>query len=368
MESTPNQANNHTHERAVVPPPAQVRDAGAEALAEALRSSFFIVKMAMVLLVLVFLASGIRVVGPQERAIVLRFGKAVGEGEKALRKPGILWAFPYPIDEVVKVPITELQHVTSTVGWYAVRPEDELAGKEPEPGPTLNPAADGYLLTGDQNIIHSRVRLYYRIEDPVLFQFGFTGATNAVLEALNNALIHAAARFRVDDVLYRDVAGFKDEITRHVTRLLKAYGIGVEVDHCEVLGAPIPPRQVARDFHKVTMARETRTRKINEAQAYANQVLSQAEATAAVTTNQAAAETARMLAALRGDARRFEDLLPKYEANPALFMEAQFVETMSRLLTNAVEKVFVSERRDGKPREFRVLLNREPLKPRPQSQ
>ena len=48
-------------------------DAGSQALAEALRGSFAIIKVVMVLLVLLFLASGFFTVGPQERAILLRF-------------------------------------------------------------------------------------------------------------------------------------------------------------------------------------------------------------------------------------------------------------------------------------------------------
>src|SRR5678815_5199270 len=114
----------------VLPPETPV-DAGSQALSEALRSSFVIVKFVMGLLVLVFLASGFFTVGPQERAIILRFGKPVGEGQKALLGPGLHWSFPYPIDEYVKVSITGIQQVTSSVGWFAITPEQELAGTEP---------------------------------------------------------------------------------------------------------------------------------------------------------------------------------------------------------------------------------------------
>src|ERR1043166_8246774 len=106
-------------------------DSGSQALSEALRSSFGIVKFLMVILVLVFLASGIFQVGPQERAIRLHFGKPVGEGNKALLRPGLHWSYPYPIDERTNVSISGIQKVTSTVGWYAVTPEQELAGTEP---------------------------------------------------------------------------------------------------------------------------------------------------------------------------------------------------------------------------------------------
>src|SRR5438309_6873620 len=124
-------------------------DAGSQALSEALRSSFGIVKFLLGLLIIVFLASGIFQVGPQERAIKLRFGKPVAEGAKALLGPGLHISFPYPIDESVKVSITGIQKVSSSVGWFAITPEQELAVAEPFGGGSLNPEMDGYALTAD---------------------------------------------------------------------------------------------------------------------------------------------------------------------------------------------------------------------------
>src|SRR5436305_13559397 len=103
------------------PPPDDLRDtallpetpidAGSQALSEALRSSFAIVKVVMVILVLVFIGSGFFQVGPSQRAILLRFGKPVGQGEQALLGPGLHLSLPYPIDECVMVPITSIQQV-----------------------------------------------------------------------------------------------------------------------------------------------------------------------------------------------------------------------------------------------------------------
>ncbi len=109
-------------------------DAGSRALAEALRSSFAIVKVVMVLMVVVFFLFRLfHRVGPQEKAVILRFGKPVGDGQKALLSAGLHWSLPYPIDEVVKIPITEIQKVSSTVGWYLTTPEAELSGEELPP-------------------------------------------------------------------------------------------------------------------------------------------------------------------------------------------------------------------------------------------
>ena len=63
-------------------------DAGSQALSEALRSSFGIIKFVMFLLVLVFLGSGMFKVGPGERAIKLRMGRVVGTGAAGLARAG----------------------------------------------------------------------------------------------------------------------------------------------------------------------------------------------------------------------------------------------------------------------------------------
>jgi hypothetical protein len=66
---------------------------------------------------------------------------------------------------------------------------------------------------------------------------------------------------------------------------------------------------------------------------------------------------------IAGDAKRFNDLLPKYEGNPDLFRQVQLVGLMGQVLTNVQEKIFLPTRLDGKTRELRLLLNREPPKP-----
>src|ERR1700744_3574943 len=126
--SHPHDEHGHPHA------PETHVDAGSQALNEALRSSFAIVRIVMAILVVVFLCSGFFKVEPNERAMILHFGKPEGAGAKALLGPGLHWSFPYPIDEVVKVSVTGIQKVTSDVGWYAVTPEQELSGQLPMGG------------------------------------------------------------------------------------------------------------------------------------------------------------------------------------------------------------------------------------------
>jgi membrane protease subunit HflK len=348
------------------PAPETPLDAGSQALADALRSSFAIVKFVMVLLMGVFLMSGFFQVGPQERALVLHFGRPKGEGAKALLGPGLHWSFPYPIDECVKVSITGLQRVGSTVGWFAISPELELAGAEPMAVPSLNPAVDSYALTADGNIIHTRATLTYRIEDPIRYVFSFVNASNAVQNALNQALIHTASRFNVDDILTRDIAGFREAVRRRVSELVEKRQLGVIVEQCDVQSRA--PAKLKEDFANVLKAEINRNKVLNDARSYENQVLSKATADANARLNLAQSERARLVAEVSSRAEQFQQLLPKYQENPALFVQQRLAETLGRSLTNVQDKIFVPESLDGKAKELRLLLNREPPKPKTEEQ
>jgi membrane protease subunit HflK len=349
----------HSHDRLPEPalPPETPMDAGSQALAEALRSSFAIVKVVMVLLVLLFLASGFFTVGPQERAILLRFGRPVGEGEKALLLPGLHWSLPYPIDESIKVSISGLQQVASSVGWYAVTPEQMLAGIEPPAAATLNPIVDGYALTADANIIHTRATLTYRIKDPIRYVFSFVNASNAVQNALDNALLYAASRFKVDDILTRDITGFQEDVRRRATRLAENEDLGISIEQCVVLSAP--PRQLKDAFANVLKAEVMRSKVLNEARSSENQVTNKASADAESLINLAQSDRARRVSDMAAQAERFLEILPQYREHPSLFAQQRLTETLGRVLTNVQDKIFLADGADGKPKELRLLLNRE---------
>ena len=351
------------------PPPAQPLDPGAQALADALHSSFGIVKFVMAALFVVFLFSGFFTVGPREKAIKLRFGKPVGEGDKVLLGSGAHWAWPYPIDEVIKIPITEVQEVRSRSHWFMQTAVQEAAGEVPPAGPSLNPALDGYALTADRNIIHTKAALRYRIEDPVrcVFDFssggdqtyGLTGISNAVLNALDNALIHAAARTRVDDVL-REKTAFQDAVQRRVVQLVLEQKLGVVVEQCLV--ETRQPRQLDMAFKFVTDAGQRAQTARTEAEGYRNTKLSEAEGEAAARLNTARAERNDMVAKIEGDAAIFNKVLPYYRADAQLFIQQELTKVSGRAIAGVDYKMYLPTTAAGKPMELRLNLNREPLK------
>ncbi len=349
---------------AAPPPPAPepTEDAGSRALSEALHSSFGIVKVIMLILVVVFFGSGFFTVSSQERALILRFGRPIGQGEDQLLGPGAHWSFPYPIDEVVKIPFSQFQTVTSTTGWYATTPDMEATNSEPPAGSTLNPAADGYTLTSDINIIHVRATLRFRINNPLNYVLKFVNASNVVQGALNEAIFYTSARFTADQALRLDILGFKERITARVQQLVEQQALGISVEQVDVRA--IPPRYVKPNFEAVLSA-EVERRQTNElAQTYANKVRSAAHGEASALLNAGETDRNRLVQAITAEAKYFTNQLPYYRSNPDVYLTRVWTETLGRIMTNnAVEKFPLLRQANGRPTELRIMLGREPQKP-----
>jgi modulator of FtsH protease HflK len=354
--------HDHGHEHPAPAPGDTVvqEDASSQALAEALRSSFGIVKVIMVLLVVVFICSGFFQVKQGQNAIRLHLGAPVMQGKDALLGPGLHWAWPYPIDYVTNIPSSQLITVRSSTAWYNVTPEQEALGQEPQGGLSLNPAVDGYAITGDGNIIHTRAFLTYRIDDPVRYVFDFVNASNSVRDALDNALLDTAARFKVDDVLTRDITRFQDEVSARVTELIQLEKLPVVVESCQV--DSVPPLSLKVAFNSVLTAVLERDKAMSDAKSYENQALSKAASDAASRTNSAQAERILLVESVQAEAKRFSDLLPHYQENPKLFANILLTEKLGQVMTNVEDKIYLPERADGKTRELRLQLSREPQK------
>jgi membrane protease subunit HflK len=355
---------HHDHEHDA----PETQDAGSQALSEALRSSFAIVKIVMLLMVLAFFSSGFFTVGPQEKAVILRFGKPVGEGQKALLNAGLHWSLPYPIDEVVKIPITEQQIVRSTVGWYFTtltsdgQDMSDLTGEEIPASATLNPAVDGYVLTADRNILHASATLRYHIDDPIRYVFGFTNAAVTVQNVLNNSLLFTAANFKVDDILLNRVDEFREAVQLRVTDLAEQENLGIVIEQCDVESRP--PRQLQSVFDQVTDARVNRDKALIDAHSYENQKTNAASAQAVSIIDVAEADRTNYVASITAEAKRFNDLLPGFKANPSLFAQMTLVQTMGQVLTNT-DNWFEPTESAGTKYENRFMLNREPPEPKP---
>lgn len=342
-------------------PAIPVEDASSQALNEALGSSFLLVRILIVALAAAFVASCVFTVNPNEVAVVLRFGRPRGTGADMLLKQGLHWALPLPIDEIVRIPIGESKSLRAHHAWYAISPEEEAAGTVPSAQPALRPGVDGHTLTSDGNILHVRATMKYRIADPVAYTFQFHDVTNTLVNFLDNAIYHASARFTADAALYKERTAFTDAIRVRLASLVERAGLGISLEPLDVeVSAPL---YVKDAFDDVIKAEQDRSKKISEAQGYFDETVRKAEGEASAIRSGGLVLSNSLVQAVGAEAKFFLDQLPIYDRNPLLFRERKRLEAVAQVLTNATDKFFLPQRADGRPRELRLQLNREPLSP-----
>ena len=342
-----------------LPPEAPMEDAGTQALSDALASSFRFIRALMIILVVVFLGSGIFTVNPNEVAVILRLGKPAGSGADAILRPGIHWSFPSPIDEIVRIPVGESRAVEATNCWYQVTPEMEISGELPPSLSTLQPGVDGYALTSDGNIIHARATAKYRIADPLRYAFGFRGATNILENALNNAVLYAAVRHTAEESLYKDKTGFQDAVRRRFLQTIEKANLGIDLEPIQV--QTFPPMYVKEAFDQVLEAEQALSEARNTSQGEAEEITRKAVGEGRALISDGITRSNMLVQTLRADAEAFSDQLADYQRNPRLFRERLLVETMFQVLTNVNDKWLLPESKDGRRRQIRLMLNREPL-------
>lgn len=337
-------------------------DASSQALSEALGSSVWLMKAIVAVLAAAFIASCIFTVKPNEIAVVLRFGKPRGAGPEMILKQGLHFALPYPIDEIVRVRVGEVQTVYSRTPWAYIDPAEESVGKitPPKDRDRLNPAADGHVLMADGNILHARGTVKYRITDPVAYAFRFGSVSNLLANALNNAIYHASSTFHSDEALYKDQAGFREAVRQRLDNWIARTQLGVTIDLLEVQTAA--PGYVADFFDAVTKAEQTRSSKISDAEGEANSIVGKAagEAQAILAGGQVASNA--LVQAVFADADAFARQREFYKQNPELFRRRLLADSISRVMTNANHVFFLESD------ELRLLLNRGPQTPPKQAQ
>ncbi len=345
--------------------PKAIEDAGTEALSDALKSSFWFVKGIFVILILGLVLSCFRQVHPHEVAVVLRFGKIVGVGQEAIRPPGMVFVLPYPIDELVRIPVAGTHTVKSLAGWFGRNADYDMSGEQdvPSDAQSLRPGVDGYAITGDGNIIHARATVTYTIDDPVAYAFSFSNVTNLLQNIVDDAVIRTSARFTAADALYENPTAYNEAIRTRIEQKAQVENkLGIKISLVTV--DTKVPLAVKAAFNGVQTAVENRNKQVNEARGYAGETLSKAQGEYQAVLNRGMSRSNQVVQAVAAESRSFLSQLPYYQREPKLFEDRLLAQTMGRVMTNASDKFFLSTRPDGQSRELRLLLNREPEAPK----
>jgi len=268
-----------------------------------------------------WLSSGFFIVQEGQQGVVTSFGKYSKTVEA-----GFQWRLPYPFQAHEVQPVSQLRQVE--VGRSSVVAATGLR--------------DSSMLTQDENIVDIRFTVQFTIRDLKDFLFENRDPEQAVTLAAESAVREIVGKSSMDSVLYEQRDAVAADLVKSIQAQLDRLKAGIQVKNVNLQGVQAP-EQVQAAFDDVQKANANREQSKNDAQAYANQVIPQAQGEAAKRHEQAEGYKARVIATAEGDAQRFKSVQAEYQKAPQVTRDRIYIDTMRQVYSN-VSKVMVDGR------------------------
>ncbi|NOG54040.1 MAG: hypothetical protein HND57_06885 [Planctomycetes bacterium] len=256
-------------DRSAAPMAQQDLDPANQSLADALKLSFRLLQLAMVVLIVFYIMTGWNTVEEQDNGLRLTFGRI--QNTTPLDR-GLHLSWPYPVGEFIKVRIAprtvELkeahtddqgQPVIREAFWLGLSREEsskpfEQVNRRLTQG--LVPGEDGSVITSDSNLAHTRWQVTYIINDPMRLQATVLdsegGIDPLVRRCVERGVVRACAGTGLDDVIQsRDLLNAR--VKAFAQELLDKLDCGIVIQSANCTEAR-PPRQILESYEGVSQA------------------------------------------------------------------------------------------------------------------
>ena len=240
--------------------------------------------------------------------------------------PGLHYHLPWPVQRVSIVDVESIRRA-------------EIGFRTEANGDKLNVIDEALMLTKDENIVQVELLVQYRVGDSREFIFNVQDPERVLLTTAEVALRSTVGNMTIDAVITEERARVQDETRTFLKRLLEEYGSGILVTDVRLQVAD-PPVEVRDAFQEVVRARADKERLINEAQAYANDVVPRARGEKQQQIENASAFKDQQELLATGDAERFLFVLSEYRLAPEVTRERLHIEALEAIL-NRVELILL---------------------------
>ena len=365
----------------------EYQDGGMKALVRMLRILFQGLRLLIILIFVYLVFSGMFRVDDQNEAMLFRFGKLQRRvidperGESPILTSGRwYWAWPYPIDWVKEIPAQKSVTVSTDTTFMPWTPPN-MAGQQPPPNNFLRPGSDGYLLTGDTNIIHARWDVNYRVINSEKYYLNFfddsdvekvqgkpqikRGTEAIIRNLLSNAVIREVGTWKIEDLLKTTrtlpdgkVENIKDKVQARLAVLLDEVGLGVQIQSVNLVD--IRTSVAVQDaFRKVNEAAETGRAEMLKARSYAEGVELAAQGAAYRIKDEALSYKTRVVETIKADSSYFETVLAEYNKNQETMLTTLYMDALREVLAKTPNK-YVIHKHDGVEQELRLRIGQVP--------
>ena len=255
-----------------------------------------------IVILTVYLLSGIYIVNDGERGVVLQFGEFSN-----ITMPGPHWV-PRIIQKAEIVDVSKIRSIQQKA----------------------------QMLTEDENIVSVNFAIQYDIKDASDYIFNLRDPDETLSAAGESSIREVLGKNKMDFVITEGRETIASDTKILLQSVLDSYGAGINVQTVNILEAQ-PPEQVQDAFSDAIRAREDEQRYINEAEAYRNEIIPLARGKAVQIIEEAKAYRVKLIKSAEGEASRFSKLYEEYRKSPEVTRERLYLESVESVLGNSTK-------------------------------
>ena len=263
-------------------------------------------------ILVVWLLTGIYIVGPDEVGVIRTFGEYT-----RVTQSGLNWKFPSPIETANTPKVTEVKRI-------------EFGFRSLKNGQYRTVEKESLMLTGDENIVDAEMIVQYKIKDPVQYLFNIVEPELTVREAAEASLRTVVGRNKIDETLTTGKFTIQEETKIQLQNILDKYESGIHVVAVQLQDVS-PPKEVIGAFKDVASAKEDKNRMINQAEGYRNDVIPKARGEAEAMIRDAEGFRESRVKRAEGDATKFTTILKEYNKAKSITEKRLYLETMEKV-------------------------------------
>ena len=276
----------------------------------------------LALVVLVGSSSCFYTVDDKQQAVVTTFGKVTD-----VTDAGLHFKLPFGIQQAKKVDVNvyqkiELGYTSSGDEYYEVNEKEST------------------MITGDYNIVNVDFFVEYKISDPVAYLYSSNNPEMILRNLIQSQVRNVVGSSSVDAVLTDGKENIQSQVKELVSQILSEYDIGLTLVDVRIQDSEPPTQDVIEAFKAVETAKQQAETVVNDAKAYQNAQLPDAQAQADKLVQNAEFLKQKRINEATQQVAMFSAMYEEYALNPEITRSRMYYEAISEVLPGV--KVFIN--------------------------
>ena len=268
----------------------------------------------LALVLLIGSSSCFYTVDDKQQAVVTTFGKVTD-----VTDAGLHFKLPFGIQQAKKVDVNvyqkiELGYTSSGEDYYEVNEKEST------------------MITGDYNIVNVDFFVEYKISDPVAYLYSSNNPEMILRNLIQSQVRNVVGSSTVDSVLTDGKENIQMQVKDLVTQILSEYNIGLTLVDVRIQDSEPPTQDVIEAFKAVETAKQQAETVVNDAKAYQNAQLPDAQAQADKLVQNAEYLKQKRINEATQQVAMFSAMYEEYARDPEITRSRMYYEAISEIL------------------------------------